>query len=157
MFKNRQNAWHTSMRSVQIVHNGTHTFNNKQWSRHNRISPFPVTLEPEIVAPLPYVAFSASSSCCALRIYIRCLDWCARELYRNRYLMNHHPLPDTAVTEHHRPKESLETIMLFGGDWKTAFKITSSSRTHLRCLSSIAAGCWITHQLISVRIAQPAF
>lgn len=30
---------------------------------------------------------------CALRIYICCLNWCARKLHRNVYLMNRHPVP----------------------------------------------------------------
>lgn len=73
--------------------NGTNTYNNKQLSRQNRISPSPATLTLANVGMPPCVAFHASSSCCALRIYISCLDWCARELYRNLYLMNHHLVP----------------------------------------------------------------
>lgn len=92
-------------------------------------------------------------------VFTFCLDGCARELYRNLHLMNHrHHGGGCRHRRRRYQKELLKQLCSVPVKRQHWFKITSSSRTHLRCLNGVATGCWITHQLLlCTRVVQPAF
>lgn len=121
------------MHYVPIAHNST---NNKQLSRQNRISP-----SPGVTADLQSLRCHTHPTRAVRATYLHLLSQLMRTQTSQKCVFNEPPPSAAATTRKNRSRQ----LLCSGGGWKTAFKITSSSRTHLWCLNGVTTGCWITH------------